>query len=107
MQLLGPVGLPLVTGKFALPPNGAPLALYDAGPDGFGQKVLRAAYPGQADRGFSQAELLAAASTHRVGDLLFGPTPAQLERWEPEASSTYYPAWNIGSESDLVQVAPF
>jgi serine/threonine-protein kinase HipA len=75
-----PVGLPLAQRRFPGFPE-VPLACLDAGPDGWGRTVLSAAFEAST---FGAAELLAAGTTARTGDLAFGPSA----KAEP---GTYYP----------------
>jgi len=77
---IDPVGLPLAQRRFSGCPE-VPLACLDAGPEGWGRTVLSAAFEAST---FGAAELLAAGTTARTGDLAFGPTPEA-------GPGTYYP----------------
>lgn len=90
---IDPIGVPLAHHRFLGVPE-VPLACLDAGPEGWGRTVLSAAFETFT---FGAAELLAAGTTARTGDLAFGasvqagpgthhPDPA-LCAASPEASS--------------------
>jgi serine/threonine-protein kinase HipA len=65
---IDPIGLPLRQHPFPGYPE-VPLACLDAGPEGWGRTVLSAAFEAST---FGAAELLAAGTTARTGDLVFG-----------------------------------
>jgi serine/threonine-protein kinase HipA len=65
---IDPIGLPLRQHQFPGLPE-VPLACLDAGPEGWGRSVLSAAFETST---FGAAELLAAGTTARTGDLAFG-----------------------------------
>jgi serine/threonine-protein kinase HipA len=65
---IDPIGLPMVQCRFAGSPE-VPLACLDAGPEGWGRSVLSAAFEAST---LGAAELLAAGTTARTGDLAFG-----------------------------------
>jgi serine/threonine-protein kinase HipA len=65
---IDPIGLPLRQHQFPGSPE-VPLACLDAGPEGWGRTVLSAAFEAFT---FGAAELLAAGTTARTGDLAFG-----------------------------------
>jgi serine/threonine-protein kinase HipA len=77
---IDPIGLPLRQHQFPGSPE-VPLACLDAGPEGWGRTVLSAAFEMFT---FGAAELLAAGTTARTGDLAFGAS-AQA------GTGTYYP----------------
>lgn len=91
---LVPVDLTVRARGFEGTPNEAPLAFYDAVPDGWGLSILQRAFPSQV---FGIAEQLAACGDDRTGFLSCGPTPDASERWVPEEEPTLHPA--TGSES--------
>ncbi|MET0532238.1 MAG: type II toxin-antitoxin system HipA family toxin [Microvirga sp.] len=77
---IDPIGLPLAHHRFLGVPE-VPLACLDAGPEGWGRTVLSAAFEAST---LGAAELLAAGTTARTGDLAFGAS-AQAGPW------TFYP----------------
>jgi serine/threonine-protein kinase HipA len=77
---IDPICLPLLQHQFPGSPE-VPLACLDAGPEGWGRTVLSAAFEAST---FGAAELLAAGTTARTGDLAFGAS-AQA------GPGTYYP----------------
>jgi serine/threonine-protein kinase HipA len=77
---IDPIGLPLAQRHFSGFPE-VPLACLDAGPEGWGRTVLSMVFEAST---FGAAELLAAGTTARTGDLAFGPTPEA-------GPGTYYP----------------
>ena len=80
---LDPLGLPVVSQVFPGVPE-APLALLDAGPEGWGRSVLAMAFEGSV---LGAAEFLAAGTTDRTGDLAFGASgEAGPGHWRPDGS---------------------
>jgi serine/threonine-protein kinase HipA len=80
---IDPVGLPLLSSSAptSSTPHEVPLAFYDAGPDGWGKRVIDANYPGLT---IGMGEYLALGGPNRTGDLLFGPTPDGPATWCPD-----------------------
>jgi serine/threonine-protein kinase HipA len=99
---LVPVDLPVRARGFEGTPNEAPLAFYDAIPDGWGLSILKRTFPSQV---FGIAEQLAACGDDRTGFLSCGPTPDASERWIPEEYPAMHPATGSETFDDLVAAA--
>jgi serine/threonine-protein kinase HipA len=99
---LVPVDLPVRTSASSGAPHDAPLAFYDAIPDGWGQAILRRSFPAQA---FGIGEYLAACGDDRTGFLRCGPAPDAPERWFPEGPTAMALAEGDEGLDDLVAAA--
>lgn len=77
---LAPVDLPVRRSALPGSPAEAPLAFYDAAPDGWGTSILQRAFPLQQ---FGLAEKLAATGDDRIGALSFGFSPKAPSQWLP------------------------
>lgn len=79
-----------------------PLAFHDAGPDGWGKRVLAAALPKQH---LGMAEYLALGSPQRTGDLVFGPDPEGPSTWVPEDAPLLAPPVETEDLEELLAAA--